>query len=61
MTDFKVEPHNFNLKVGAYQYCSKCGLVASKNEFTQWAMRMGCDHKEHSGYQAKRQLTNPFM
>lgn len=60
MAEFKVVPHNFNLKAGAYQYCSSCGLVAMKNELAQWAMRMGCDHKEHPSYQTKLLLSSPF-
>lgn len=60
MAQYKAEPHNFNLAVGAYRYCSSCGLITFKNEFSQWAIRMGCNHKEHPSYENKRGLTNPF-
>ena len=60
MSEFKVEPHNFSLRAGSYQYCCKCGLVAMNNEFSRWAMKTGCDNKDHPGYEHKRGLTNPF-
>lgn len=59
---YKMEPHNFTMGVGRtpYRACWNCGLVAMKNELSQWAIRMGCNHKDHSSYQAKLSLTNPF-
>ena len=60
MSNFTVEPHSFTMKIGAYQYCSKCGLISFKNELSQWAIRMGCNHKEHPSYKSKLGLTNPF-
>jgi len=35
--------------------CQHCGLVYLKNEFTAWAIRMGCNANDHSGYAAARQ------
>lgn len=59
---YKMEAHNFTMAVGrtAYRGCWNCGLIAMKNEFSQWAIRMGCNHKDHPSYESKRGLTNPF-
>ena len=35
--------HTFNKKVCHWDYCSKCGLVALKNEPTARAIALGCD------------------
>ena len=59
---FKLVAHNFNFHATgtAYKYCVYCGLVAMKNEFSQWAIKQGCMNKDHPSYELKRQLTNPF-
>lgn len=49
-----MEAHSFELRVGGKQYCSNCGLIALNNPFTDWAIRMGCRHKDHSQYENKR-------
>ena len=30
--------------------CQHCGLVYVKNEFTAWAIRMGCNNVDHPGF-----------
>jgi hypothetical protein len=52
--EYKFEPHSFNKKMLNYFYCSRCGLVALKNDFTQWSIKMGCGHRDHPSYEAKR-------
>lgn len=34
--------------------CSGCGLVYLKNDFTAWAIRMGCNNSDHPGFAAAR-------
>jgi hypothetical protein len=59
---YKNEPHNFNyhLTGTAYRYCVHCGLVAMRNELSQWAIKQGCNYKDHPSYSSKLSITNPF-
>lgn len=60
--EYKLEHHNFNMKLRgtAYQYCCKCGLVAMKNDFSQWHQRMGCNAHDHPNYERERVKTSCF-
>lgn len=52
---FKLEPHHFkSVKRMNWQICVHCGLVALKNDFTEWAMKQGCNYRDHTQYQNKR-------
>lgn len=59
---FKPEQHNFtkDAKVCHWQYCTKCGILALRNEFSQWAVKVGCNYADHPSYAAQRNRTNPF-
>lgn len=61
---YKTEPHHF-IPCGKKtripnQYCINCGLIYLKNELTEWAVRQGCNYKEHVSYKNKLAITNPF-
>jgi hypothetical protein len=58
--EYKYEAHNFSLRVGGKQWCVKCGLVGLRNDFTDWAVRTGCNYKDHSSYANKRYSTSPL-
>lgn len=62
MTDeYKYTPHNFNGKLLNTSYCLYCGLVYSNNKFTEWAIKQGCNWKDHSSFESKRkQYTELF-
>lgn len=51
---YKLEHHEFKRRAAGKQYCTYCGLFALNNEFTQWSVRMGCNHKDHPQYESKR-------
>lgn len=53
---YKFDPHVFrnDIRAGGKQYCLKCGLLALNNEFTSWAIKMGCDNESHSDYPKAR-------
>lgn len=34
--------------------CVKCGLLALRNTFTQWCIRVGCDNTSHPRYKYER-------
>ena len=57
---YKYEPHAFNRKVLHWPYCSKCGTVMMKNEFSQWVQRVGCNAADHPSYDSQRAKTSPF-
>lgn len=58
---YKFEPHAFASRIVSWPYCSYCGLVYLKNDFTAWCVKMGCNYKDHPQYKAKRyQFTDPF-
>lgn len=51
---YTMEPHHWkHVRFMSWQVCAYCGLVALKNDFTRWAMRMGCNYKLHRDYQAQ--------
>lgn len=59
---YRMEAHSFTTRVGGKVCCSKCGLVALNNAFTDWAVRMGCNNRDHPSYSSKRYDTTklPF-
>jgi hypothetical protein len=52
--EYNYEAHNFSLRIGGKQYCVKCGLFGLNNAFSDWAVRMGCNHRDHPSYANKR-------
>lgn len=52
--EYRFVAHTFDLRVGGKQYCTTCGLIGLNNDFTAWAIRMGCNHKDHPSYGNKR-------
>lgn len=51
---YTYEPHEFTKKVLHWYYCRKCGLVYLNNEFTAWAVKKGCNDKDHPDYEKMR-------
>lgn len=51
---YEKEPHSFTLNVGHWPVCIKCGLVMMKNPFSDWAVKMGCNNKDHPSYESVR-------
>ena len=51
---YKFKAHSFTKRVAGKQYCSNCGLVSLNNDFTRWAVRMGCYNEAHPGYKSQR-------
>lgn len=47
--------HSMKRVAAGKTYCEKCGLVAGKNKFSQWAFDKGCKNKLHSNYNQKRE------
>lgn len=62
MEQYKFEAHSFTKKVrgSAYMFCSKCGTVMMKNDFSLWWQRMGCNAQDHPNYSNERSKTSPF-
>ncbi len=53
--DWKIEPHQWvKFKGIGRDRCVKCGLLALKNKFSQFCVKMGCDHTEHPQYKYER-------
>lgn len=52
---YKMMAHSFkfNKRIGK-QVCSTCGLVALRNAFTDWSVRMGCLSSDHPQYDSAR-------
>ncbi len=55
---YKMQEHSFVFysKAGK-SICTKCGLLALKNEFSRWSIDKGCFSDVHPQYQTKRKLT----
>ena len=54
-TPYEMVGHSFvPLKHVGKQYCYRCGLVALNNDFTQWCVRMGCNHEDNPQYKNMR-------
>ncbi len=60
--DYKYEAHQFVFwKSVGKQYCVKCGLVSSNNDFSIWATQKGCHNEDHVSYASTRKkYTNKF-
>jgi hypothetical protein len=57
---YSYEPHKWgDLKGIGRAYCQHCGLVRLKNEFSEWAVKMGCNNKDHPQYKAMRKKSGP--
>lgn len=53
--NWTVEPHNWiKIKGIGRDCCNKCGLLLLRNKFTEWCVRMGCDHTDHPQYKYQR-------
>jgi len=52
--NYKHQAHSFNKKAAGKPYCSRCGLVALRNKFTQWSITKGCLSELHPDYPRKR-------
>lgn len=52
---YTYEAHSFQKRKGMPQLvCVHCGLVNLNNDFTRWAIRMGCNNNEHPDLQKMR-------
>lgn len=50
-TMYEYESHHWKRMKGiGYDRCIRCGLLALKNPFSQWCIKMGCDHTAHPRY-----------
>lgn len=54
MEIYKFEPHDFRGRILNWNYCINCGLIALKNDFTQWAIKKGCNNEDHPEYDRYR-------
>ena len=50
-TPYKKATHSFGplASVGKL-YCYKCGLVSLNNKISRWAVKYGCNYKDHPQY-----------
>lgn len=57
---YSMQPHGPWI-AGSYKtYCQGCGLVRLNNDFTAWAIRYGCNNRDHPNYeQARTTLSKP--
>lgn len=56
---YKMEAHNWGHKIGHWPVCQKCGLIMMKNDFSDWAVRIGCFNRLHPSYDSvRRKNTN---
>lgn len=58
---YEIEPHHvISCRTFPQGVCVKCGLVCLNNDFTRWALRVGCNNREHPSYERYRAATHPF-
>jgi hypothetical protein len=51
------EPHFMERsRVLARLVCKHCGLVALRNKFSEWSVKMGCNSAEHPDYARQRSM-----
>lgn len=52
---YEYDPHKW-IKCTAIgrDRCTKCGLLALRNKFTNWCIKMGCDNANHARYTYER-------
>jgi len=54
---YKFEAHHFEKRKRIqWQVCSKCGLIALRNDFTRWAIKKGCNNEDHPEFARRRRL-----
>jgi hypothetical protein len=41
--------------------CRHCGLVALRNKFSDWSVRMGCNSAEHPDYGRQRMMAGKAL
>ncbi len=52
---YKMQDHSFVFSERLRKsVCSRCGLLALKNQFTQWSVDKGCFSDLHPQYENKR-------
>ena len=51
---YKFVSHSFTKTIVGKKYCSRCGLMALNNPFTEWAIDKGCNNSDHPNYQQQR-------
>lgn len=50
--DYKYQPHTFIVMKGVgKQICKSCGLMALRNDITNWCINKGCYAEDHPEYQ----------
>jgi hypothetical protein len=59
---YKMIGHSFRLnsRIGK-SVCDNCGLVALRNDFTNWSVRMGCMASDHTQYESARKRYSAFI
>jgi hypothetical protein len=52
---YTMQAHSWDSKkLFHWDVCVDCGLVALKNDFSRWCIRIGCHYKDHAGYRDQR-------
>jgi hypothetical protein len=57
---YKMEPHGPWVQGSYKTHCINCGLVRLNNDFTNWAIRMGCNNSDHPNYELQRRKSGAF-
>lgn len=58
---FQVNPHKFcKRKYVPWLVCQGCGLIALRNPFSEWCVKMGCDYEDHPDFKNKRANVSPL-
>jgi hypothetical protein len=59
---FVHEPHAMEYRrVLSRLVCRHCGLVALRNKFSDWSVRMGCNSAEHPDYERQRMMAGKVV
>jgi len=51
---YEYEAHSWTGTIVGKKVCGKCGLIRLNNEFTAWAIKVGCQNDLHPAYKANR-------
>jgi hypothetical protein len=52
---YEYEPHSVSKMKGIpWSVCNRCGLIYLHNDFTQWAIKKGCNNEDHQEYERMR-------
>ena len=52
---YEYEPHiAVKVKGISWAVCKRCGLIYLKNDFTNWALKKGCNADDHPEYENAR-------